>query len=311
MRSLLTFALVCILSIATYLAIFMGIVQKPVTLGFIDQMIKTKQNYGQQLQSPKVVIVAGSTGLFSFRCEAIAATLGKPCVNASLTTALGLRMILEKAKQIIKPGDTVLMPLEFYSYFKDHDPKLEYPFMVLYDTQMLSELEFVPSVKALFSQGFQEMMTGFIEVGAVKAGVPVLFGPDSLNSQGDLQGHTKAKAVDFQQGVMSARMEIPSFAQLAKPGNNRQLLDAFLSHAKANNIKIIGMMPVTVDGHRLPGGMEKRIAEIFTEAGHRFLFRERAGQYSLDCFYDSPYHLHEECQIENSRKLAREINSFL
>ncbi len=91
--------------------------KKPLTLGRINDHYKAKLAYSELVGSErKIVILGGSTGMFSLSCEVIEKRTGLKCVNASMTVGLGIDFILEKGREFINPGDIVIMPLEYSLY---------------------------------------------------------------------------------------------------------------------------------------------------------------------------------------------------
>ena len=67
-------------------------------------------------KSPKLLILAGSSGLFGFSAERIEGRYGISAVNLSSHAGLGLRYLLDFARPFVKPGVTIVMPLEYRFY---------------------------------------------------------------------------------------------------------------------------------------------------------------------------------------------------
>ncbi|MBC2176416.1 hypothetical protein HCB27_07305 [Listeria booriae] len=64
----------------------------------------------------KVVLLGGSSVLYGFNTDAIQQSLGKPTFNAGVNVGLGFRYLLDNIEPHLKPGDQVLLPLEFNQY---------------------------------------------------------------------------------------------------------------------------------------------------------------------------------------------------
>src|SRR5271157_6025286 len=110
---------VCASSVLMYLALFGFLVRKPLTLGFIAESYDKKTSYVSGVSGPKIVILAGSNGLFSHRCEALEQMLHMPCLNCSVTAEVSLDYQLARARKLLSSGDIVLMLLEYDLYTTD------------------------------------------------------------------------------------------------------------------------------------------------------------------------------------------------
>nr|WP_315475654.1 hypothetical protein [uncultured Undibacterium sp.] len=73
----------------------------------------------QKIDSPKVLIVAGSNAMFGIDSGQISEHWQRPTVNLAVNAGLGLDYILIKAQQLAKPGDIIFLPLE-YALFLDN-----------------------------------------------------------------------------------------------------------------------------------------------------------------------------------------------
>jgi hypothetical protein len=66
-----------------------------------------------KLQSPKIVLIGGSSCSFGFDSEIIEDSIGMPVVNMAAHAGLGLKYFLDQVREYIKPGDIVLLSLEY------------------------------------------------------------------------------------------------------------------------------------------------------------------------------------------------------
>lgn len=64
----------------------------------------------------KIVLLGGSSVLYGFNTDEIQQRLGKPTFNAGVNVGLGFRYMLDHIEPHLKPGDHVLLPLEFNQY---------------------------------------------------------------------------------------------------------------------------------------------------------------------------------------------------
>ena len=102
----------CLASLLVYAALFGAVLDRPLSLGMFRQLIDAKLARGAATEGPKLVIVAGSNGPYSHRCEIIEPLLGMPCVNAGIAVGIGLDYLFARWRPLLHRGDVVYMPLE-------------------------------------------------------------------------------------------------------------------------------------------------------------------------------------------------------
>jgi hypothetical protein len=95
MPRLLVLLVAMLLSAVLYGAVF-SVVERPLTIGDIPGILRTKIAYAKALPSPKLVVFAGSNGRYSHRCEAMAVQSGLPCANLSVAVGIGLDFQLQE-----------------------------------------------------------------------------------------------------------------------------------------------------------------------------------------------------------------------
>ena len=71
---------------------------------------------GAALRSRTELIVAGSNGPYSHRCETMEPLLGIACVNAGVAVGIGLDYLFARWEPLLRSGDIVYLPLEEAQY---------------------------------------------------------------------------------------------------------------------------------------------------------------------------------------------------
>ena len=115
MRRLL---IACAASLILYGAAFTWLLDRPLTLGALRARVEATVALGETIQQPKLVILAGSNGPFSHRCETIEPIIGRPCINAGVAVGVGLDYLFTRWKPLLHPGDLVYLPLEETQYVR-------------------------------------------------------------------------------------------------------------------------------------------------------------------------------------------------
>ncbi len=104
--------LACAASLVLYMTAFAWLLDRPLTLGALRARIEANLDVGQLISQPKLVILAGSNGPYSHRCETIEPLIGRPCVNAGVAVGIGLDYLFTRWKPWLHAGDIVYLPLE-------------------------------------------------------------------------------------------------------------------------------------------------------------------------------------------------------
>jgi hypothetical protein len=66
--------------------------------------------------SPKILLLGGSSTLFSLDSRLLERAWERPVINFGANVALGLRYLLDSVKPHLRPGDLILAPLEYNLY---------------------------------------------------------------------------------------------------------------------------------------------------------------------------------------------------
>ena len=108
---------------------------------WINDTIKIKENIALNIPGNKIVFVGGSATLFGVRTEDIEKELNIPTVNYGVHAALEIDYILERAKKILKPGDIVILPLEYNHLLYDGSlNEVRTRFVLLFDKKYYNSL---------------------------------------------------------------------------------------------------------------------------------------------------------------------------
>jgi hypothetical protein len=301
-------------SLLAYLATFLFLIGKPLTVGFIRDAFAVKQEYAARTGPPRLVIVAGSNGLFSHRCEAIEPILGAPCLNAAITAELGLGYTFELARRLVRSGDTVLLPLEYAEYrvgAAEIASGLAHPFRASYDRATLFDLPPLPALDAIFRFDFNYFIGAAVETLLARAGVRRRFSRENLTANGDMRDHTQERGAPFASFIADSPFWLASERNLQVSPGVELVFSEFFGWARQSGVAVIGTLPTTFDDQAVDSALVETIASFYRRHGAAFLIPPHHGQYPRSCFYDSQYHLNEPCQIRHSQLLASLLRPYL
>ena len=306
MRRLLALVGLVALSIGLFAAVF-SVVHRPLVVGEIARQLDYKLGYARTLSSPTIVVLAGSNGRYSHRCAELSAALGRPCVNASIGVGIGLDFQLDQWLPLLRAGDIVYMPLEYdqYGYSRaEMQGGLQNALLVHDRRDYLWEQGTGRVLDAYGSFDLSFLVQGLAEMALRHAGFRRRSSLETLTPQGDERGHTAVAAAAYAEFLRAG-----AFGRTAIPAASasREVLERFLGEAHRRGIVVVGGLPTIPDDVALAEDTVAAVRAVFEERGQRFLALDNRSRYPRSCFFDTLYHLNEECQCAHSRAVGRAL----
>jgi len=300
-------------SLLLYAVIFVFIVHKPLTVGVMQGYYANKLSYLEDIDDRKIVLLAGSNGRFSHRCETMELLLGMPCSNMSVSSDLSLDYQLDIIKPYLNAGDIVYLPLEFGALSGTKQEVMagaEQPYVVAYDHDYLKGMSLERLVYALFYFDLKFLISGLGEMLLDSMHVKRRFSLDTLTRQGDESGHTLEKGSPYREVLANFEWSPPVPGNFAGDSFKAEVLGDFLGWAAERDIQVIGGLPTTFDDKPVPDELVARLCAWYRQHGQGFMVLENKSQYPRSSFYDTPYHLVEEQQIRHSRLVAGRLGEI-
>lgn len=159
---------------------------------WIEEAHAHKRAAAARMTGPRVLVVSGSSAMFAVDSKILAQALGRPVANLAANAGVLTPYILSEARQVLRPGDWVILPLE-YPLFHDegvvNEAFLNYyvshplPIAQLGARRWLKAMWLLPLHRLL--QGFRGMPAGFTVQGT--------YGAHNLDEHGDQLNSSRAK----------------------------------------------------------------------------------------------------------------------
>ena len=312
MPALLATVLALLASLTLYLAAA-TLIQRPMTVGELAPLIARKVAYTQSLPGRRLLVLAGSNGRYSHRCEALTQVTGWPCSNLSLAVGVGLDFQLMQFEPLMRTGDVLYLPLEYSQYAVERDEMeagAENTLLLHHFPTLLWSLPLQRVARVYGSLEPSFLIHGVMEMVLQRLGTQRRSGLDSLTPQGDEFGHTAAASQAYRAFLASAA---PAFDKPSLPAQSHALavVEAFLARARVLEIQVVGGLPTAPIGIALDAASLMRLQSIFARHGHTFLVLPSKSNYALDCFHDTLYHLNQECQVAHSQAVGQAMAPLL
>ncbi len=288
---------------------------KPFTIGWSNVAYDKKHQYYNVIknESSPIVIVAGSNGIFSHSCAVIESITHRACINYSVAAGNGIDYILEKSKEVIVPGVTVVLPLEYGFYSVNQDKELKSIVgnvnILENDPKYLTSFGYQRLLFAMFSKNLQYVVGSIIEKALQRINFKMRFNVAQLNENGDMTEHTISNGTIYTEHIdhlIAARPE--SAACLDSFG--KQAISNYIKYVHEHHGEVYGSLPTTFN-EPLTTDEKKSIAcirELYLSNNAKFIDLDNQSMYTRRDFYDTFYHLNQEAQIEHSKLVAKSIN---
>ena len=296
-------------SLLLYVLLFACILDRPLSLGFLQHQIDAKLARAEAIGQPKLVILAGSNGPYSHRCQAIEPILRMPCVNGGVAVGVGLDYLFTRWQRVLHPGDIVYLPMEEAQYVRPRAATAAGPdaaIMARHDWRTLAALPPGRWLAALFAFDLRAALMAPIEafLVAVQFHDPRAEAIGATNAWGDHVGHTAERGA-ASQAVLAAVTPFHASAEQVRSGYGSALIAAFTRWAGAHNVTVIGGLPTGFAD--APKPELDAITSVYTANGGGFVVLPNFSRYPREAFFDTSEHLNETWQAVHSRLLAEQL----
>lgn len=314
-RPVLRILAACAASLFLYIVAFAWVLDRPLTLGALQAHIDASLVLGKTLQQPKLVILAGSNGPYSHRCETIGPIVARPCINAGVAVGIGLDYLFTRWKPLLHPGDIVYLPLEETQYSRPRamgELGPDAAIMLRHDRATLWALPLHRQLAALFASGARAVVMSLIETALADDGFhdPRAAATGSYNTWGDHVGHTVALASLNLSALAGIKPFHPSTEQVAA-GYGATLVEGFIAWAGAHAVQVIGGLATGFIDSPICDPSLAAIRAIYRDHGAGFLELANHSRYPRAAFFDTQDHLNETAQIAHSILVGKALARFM
>jgi hypothetical protein len=120
-KFILAFTGTCLITITLYASAFYYQFGAPVVAEWwLYNLFIAKTDIAEKITEPKIIISSGSNSLFGIDSNYIQKELGMPIVNMASHAGIPLDQLIDITESVSKPGDIIVMPLEWRYYFVNY-----------------------------------------------------------------------------------------------------------------------------------------------------------------------------------------------
>jgi hypothetical protein len=315
LRRLSWIILACLLSL-TLEAVAASLCPVPQTDLFIATLISRKLNHALAIgDRPKLVVLAGSNGLFSHRCQAIEPILNMPCINASIAVGVGLDYLFARWRPALHAGDVIYMPMEPDQFTRTRARNRVGPetrLLIHQEWGIMRQLSVDRQLAAVMSVDLQSELRNLVSeppLAVRMQNINEVLDRD-FNVWGDRIGHTAALAAGAK-GQLDSLVVAEPDAQAIQDAYGTELIAHFVRWAHDHGMDVIGGLSTGFQDVPLSDQTIDAMRQVFEQNGGRFLILPNRSRYPRHDFFDTRYHLYEACQIHHSVLVAQALAQML
>lgn len=279
----------------------------PVATAWVEQAYAYKLSRAEVARGPRLLIVAGSGAMFGLDSSLLEVALGRPTINLGVNAGIQSLFIQAYARQAIRPGDWVLLPLEYPLYHDRH--RMGYAALDYWLSHPGGrKLGLTPwqGASIYWQASLARLLRGY-RPDAMPA--PGLYGVHNLDVRGD-QLHSEAARQQVWMREAVERFGPERYAEAASALQaNWQSWKALATQIEAQGGCAIFVPPAMLAHPAYQQGVElayyRGLPQAARAAGLRYVGEPLDFLYPLDDFFDTNYHLNAEARVRHTERIIK------
>jgi len=286
------------------------------------ELNQIKGRLAERTASPKLLLVGGSATLFGVSAREIQQQTGSRTVNLSTHAALGTAYILQLAQRAAKPGDTVLLVLEYelYNYGKVDQTwadRLLVDYLLARDPAFFYRLSlreqwtlFMLTSNGRLLEGLKNRLRDERPFDDEGMGI---YSTRHLNKWGDLTRHTRAHRLAQRDPILRTQSALGR--GLSEHALGFAPIAAFCRWAQTNHVRVLATFPNLCDRPDYHGPVAQRsvkiIEDFFSGLGVPVIGDYTDALLPEEEFLDTIYHPAEEAALARTQRLIPKLKAAL
>ncbi|HML89435.1 MAG TPA: hypothetical protein PKA28_13420 [Methylomusa anaerophila] len=288
---------------------------------WIYECYQKKIGYAKSVSQPKIVWIAGSSGLFGVNMAEIGDRFNVPTLNFGVHAGLRLKYIVDMAKTVLVPEDTAIVAMEYELFLTEKIPNVELlDYMFSRDPDYLHSQNIMNQAKFYFALSEKRLLAGLKAKRQPQTASLDGYQASTLNRHGD---ETKkyldpqnTPLINIHNRVLS---ETPNWSALLKgiPDDSPQwtIFRDFLQWCKSNHVRVILTYPSVAYFPEYQGEIGKKtlskVEQFYNSLETPVLGTPTEFMYDKKYFYDTIYHLNSEGAKLHTQELITMLQPYL
>lgn len=277
-----------------------------------------KTAYAESMATPKVVLVGGSATLFGTNAHDMSRSLGVPVVNFGTHAGLGLPYLLWKAKRVLRPGDVVVLSIE-YELFSSGNGDALVDYVFARDPGYLRSLPIADQASLVYAVSYARLAEGLASiVRTLRPDPHPRYDSRNLDLNGDETHNSRAdflaQSIDKIHGPGWAEL-VPALTKYTVTSSNRVAMEKFAGWCNSKGITILATFPPLVNQkqYHTPQSQlaQAEYVRYYHHLGVPTLGTPSDSLYPMSAFYDTGYHLQADAELVHTKRLTHLLVPFM
>lgn len=280
------------------------------------EVYQIREQVAQNTPSPKLLVISGSNAVFGISCEMIYQQTQVPCMNGGTNATLGIDYILHRAKGWLKPGDLVLMPLEFNHYDYQGIPSDSFiDHLIANDPHYLTQVNLLNQIRLIFGISWERLQQGLDARHRQRPDWRQGQLAPNFNQFGDRTNNQEANITpEFIQAI--ATVEPPDVNwHYIRSSQGMKSIANFIDWCRRHQIQVIATWPNTVKFsiYQQPKYQDffQSIRDFYQRLNVTVLAEPESFMYDRSLFFDTVYHLNDRGVKIHTTQLIKLLTPYL
>jgi hypothetical protein len=314
--------------VAAALAYFIGAIYSvlgvpTLSSAWLHDITQEQLRLAGHVQGPRLLIVAGSSALFGINAAEIQRVTGCPTFNLGTHAGLQLDYRLDRLRDAVHPGDTILFAWEYEAYERIYDPDTEYDYILSRDPDYFRQMPLIGKIAFATRLNYKTLDRAWRNRRApghlvrpkppYSPYTPLMPGIDCLDENGDEVFNTaERQQTTGSLGLSGVLLHTAPWA----PQASFNELARFIAWAHEHRIRVLATFPSVLwaSGYDSPDAQRtvRDIAAFYTSHGVPVVgTAQEAILHSRHEFLDSLYHLTHDAAVRRTDRLIPQLRPYL
>lgn len=275
-----------------------------------------KQALAAAIPGPRLLLVGGSSVTFGLSAQTLERETGLKTVNMGTHAGWGADYLLDWIERTARPGDTVLLALEYQLYVAEHNSEPHDDYILARDPAYFRRMAPWDQIDMATRMAWKRLQKG---INIRRHGEkpprphpPYTDGASYIDAWGDETGNTVVDARKPESTEIVAPL-ITGIASTDAPGFDA--VRRFIAWARAHNVAVLATFPAIVQRPGYDGAnareAEGKITDFYKGLGVPVVGTAPDAMFPPDQFFEMPYHLTRDGAVARTEKLVPALKPYL
>jgi hypothetical protein len=280
------------------------------------EIAQRKITIAAAISGPRLLLLGGSNATFGLSARTLEEETGVKTVNMGTYAGWDVDYLLAWIERTARPGDTVLLDLEYQLYVRPLGSEPHDDYILARDPDYFRALSPLGKLDLATRVSFKRIQKG-INIwrhgeSPRRPHPPYTEGASYLDDYGDETANTAVDPTN-PDSVETVAPLLDGISSTRTAGFDQ--VRGFVEWAKAHGVTVLATFPIVVHRPAYDGANAdeaiRMITDFYVSLGVPVVGTARDAMYPPDQFFELPYHLTRAAAIAHTRKLAPELEPYL